>query len=78
MNNELKQTLKQLIEDHWALEEGVLTDKTTFEALGFDSLDATDLMFIIEEKLGIHLAESDMAEIDTFNQLVGVVERHQK
>jgi len=56
-------------------------DKVTLEAsltddLGADSLDAVELGMAIEDKLGVTIADEDLPNIKTVQDLVDYVEAH--
>lgn len=53
------ETLKTLAEivNEYKGETVEITESTTFEDLGFDSLDKVDLMMQVEEKFGVTLGD---------------------
>lgn len=53
-----------------------MTAETTFEQLGFDSLDKVDLMMQVEEKFGITLG--DDLVVNTVGELVAKIEELKK
>ena len=65
---ETLQTLTEIVNEYKG-ETMDINENTTFEDLGFDSLDKVDLMMQVEEKFGITLGDdiavSTMGELAT-------------
>ena len=72
--NTLEQ-LKAIVNDYKG-EEVDLKEETTFEDLGFDSLDKVDLMMQVEEKFGITLGD-DVA-VATVGELAAKIDELKK
>jgi acyl carrier protein len=53
-----------------------LANTTTFDDLGFDSLDTVDLMMRVEEKFGVTF--DDDLQVKTLGELVGKIEQLKK
>ena len=68
------ETLKTLTEivNEYKGETLNITENTTFEELGFDSLDKVDLMMQIEEKLGVTLG--DDVVVNTVGELAAKID----
>ena len=68
------ETLKELNEivNEYKGETLELTEATTFEELGFDSLDKVDLMMQIEEKLSVELGDNVI--VNTVGELVAKID----
>lgn len=68
------ETLKTLTEivNEYKGETLNITENTTFEELGFDSLDKVDLMMQIEEKLGVTLG--DDLVVNTVGELAAKID----
>jgi len=47
-----------------------VTDDTTIESLGFDSLTILDLLFDMEDSLGVQVEASEILEVKTVGQMV--------
>lgn len=67
-------TLEQLkaIVDEYKGEDVALSEATTFEEIGFDSLDKVDLMMQVEEKFGIEMGD-DVA-VNTVGELIAKID----
>jgi acyl carrier protein len=48
---------------------------STWDELGFDSLDVTELLMQAEEQFGIHIEDSDAEKLRTVGDMVAYVER---
>lgn len=72
---ETLQTLAEIVNDYKGETLDVNAD-TTFEDLGFDSLDKVDLMMQVEEKFGITLGD-DVA-VATVGELAAKIDELKK
>jgi acyl carrier protein len=52
------------------IEWSAVTDDTTIESLGFDSLTILDLLFEMEDALGVQVEASEILEVKTVGQMV--------
>ncbi len=57
MTNE---TVKKLLAEHLEIELDTITDESTFEDLGIDSLDAVEILMEIEDEFGIEIQAAEM------------------
>lgn len=59
------------------LETDEIGPNDTFDSMGFDYLDRIEFWMEVEEKLlgGIELAEEDVQEVDSLQQIVAFVDR---
>lgn len=53
-----------------AVEWSEVTDETTIESFGFDSLSVLDLLFDLEQEFAIQIQAEDMLNIKTVGNLV--------
>lgn len=51
-----------------------LTPDTSFKDLGLDSLDLVDLVFEMEEELGVQFEDEELLQIKTVKDLLTLVE----
>ena len=51
-----------------------LTLETSFRDLGIDSLDLVDLVFELEDELGIQFEDDELANLNTVESLIRLVE----
>lgn len=68
----MKEKLIHLIADYLGKEDSEITDDSTFQDLGLDSLDLMDLVMQIEEEFGCKLELTQ--EMDTVAKLCDYVE----
>ena len=47
--------VKELLADHLEMDVSEITEETTFEDLGVDSLDAVEIMMEMEDEFGIEI-----------------------
>ncbi len=72
--SEIEQLVVSILREQKTLpEEPIDLDKPLNE-LGFDSLDALNIMFAIEDKLGVVIPDDDAREIRTTRGMVQAVE----
>jgi acyl carrier protein len=68
--------IEQVITDAlvtFGAEESAITRDAELEALDVDSLDLAELSQIIEERFGVELTSSDVAEIKTVGDAIDLV-----
>lgn len=51
--------LRNLLADHLEMEASEITEATTFEDLGVDSLDVAEIMMEVEDEFGIEIAVAE-------------------
>lgn len=68
--------LVEIVSDYKGEKFDNITKETTFDALGFDSLDKVDLMMEVEDKFSVTLGD-DMTVV-TVGDLVDKIEQLQK
>jgi acyl carrier protein len=52
-----------------------LKPETTFQELGYDSLDAVEVVMLLEEEFDIVMPDEDADSIDTVGQMISYVTR---
>ena len=50
--------------------------ETTIESLGIDSLSILDLLYDIDQELGIHLEASEVIDIGTVGEIAALLMKH--
>jgi len=68
--------MKDIIKNISGIEE--LSTDTTFDELGFDSLDLAETMMQAEDKFGIQIPDDGIEEIDTVQDAIDLVESLRK
>lgn len=71
--------VKDIMIEHLDLKPDSLSDDASFsKQLGMDSLDAMDLLMVIDEEFGIRIPPQEMEGIDNLRTLVAAVEKERK
>lgn len=51
--------VKQVLADHLEMDAAEITEETTFEDLGVDSLDAVEIMMEMEDEFGVEIKPAE-------------------
>jgi acyl carrier protein len=77
--DELFEKLKKIIVEQLDVEEAKVTpDSKIREDLGADSLDTYELLYAIEEKLGVTIPEDKASEFEKVNDVLSYLRSQQK
>lgn len=52
-----------------------LTDDMAFKDLGIDSLDLVDLVFELEEEIGVQFEDDELLELKTVKDLLSLIDK---
>ena len=75
MDEQLFERMKKLIADRLEIEEGQITMESSFrQDLGADSLDTYELVYAIEEELGITIPDEKANEFETVKDALTYIE----
>ncbi len=75
MDAELFDKMKKLIADRLEIEEDKITPESSFrQDLGADSLDTYELVYAIEEELGITIPDEKANEFETVKDALAYIE----
>lgn len=66
--------VRSLLADQLGFDEDSITETTSFEDLGADSLDLVELMMSLEEEFSISAAEEELTGIKTVGDVVKLIE----
>lgn len=75
MNDDITNEVKSIIQRQWELSADQLAGDTTFESLGFDSLDAAELLTLLEEAFNVRFPRQLISQVSTVDQLVMEIKR---
>lgn len=64
----------RVITDTQKLPEGKITDASTFEELGFDSLDGINILFALENEFDINIPDDAARQIKSIPEMVKGIE----
>jgi acyl carrier protein len=76
-NEEIMAKLGEVIEASAAedIDWSTVTESTELESFGFDSLAVLDLIFDIEQEVGVQVAAEDMMQMETLGELVSYISK---
>lgn len=64
----------KMLAEQFGIESGDITEETTFDDLGADSVDIVELSMALEEEFGIEeMGEEDLANIHNVGDLVNYI-----
>ena len=66
--------IRSLLSEQLGFDEEMITESTSFEDLGADSLDLVELMMSIEEEFSISADEEELTDIKTVGDVVKLIE----
>ena len=75
---EISRKVEEIIRDQKTLPDDALEPDTQLDTLGFDSLDALNIVFALEESFGISLSDDEVREGRSLRRMVEIVEGHLK
>ncbi|MFP4429831.1 MAG: acyl carrier protein [Spirochaetaceae bacterium] len=79
MADELFEKMKKLIADKLEVEEGKITLDSSFrQDLGADSLDTYELVYAIEEEMGVSIPDEKANEFETVRDALEFLKSQQK
>lgn len=79
MADELFEKMKKLIADKLEVEEGKITLDSSFrQDLGADSLDTYELVYAIEEEMGVSIPDEKANEFETVRDALDFLKSQQK
>ncbi|KGE73939.1 acyl carrier protein [Spirochaeta lutea] len=77
--DEMLEKLKKLIADKLEVEEEKITPEASFrQDLGADSLDLYELVYAIEEEMGIQIPDDQTNEFETVQDALNFLKSQQK
>jgi acyl carrier protein len=74
-SDHLIERVRSLIAKHQRIPVEQVTADTTFEDLGMDSLDATDLLFSVEEEFDISIEDDAVKAFHSVRQVADGIEK---
>ncbi|MDR2743391.1 MAG: acyl carrier protein [Treponema sp.] len=79
LNDELFKKMKKLIADKLEIDEGKITPDASFrQDLGADSLDTYELVYAIEEEMGISIPDEKANEFETVRDAYNYIKESQQ
>ena len=68
--------IRSLLVEQLGFDENMITETTSFEDLGADSLDLVELMMSLEEEFSISADEEELTGIKTVGDVVKLIEEN--
>ena len=72
----MKDTVIDILKGHFGRDKEITPETNMLNDLGGDDLDVVDVLMQIEEKLNITVPEEETFDLQTVQQLLEVVEKH--
>mgnify|MGYP004637322339 CR=1 FL=1 len=66
--------IRSLLSEQLGFYEEMITESTSFEDLGADSLDLVELMMSLEEEFSISADEEELTDVKTVGDVVKLIE----
>ncbi len=66
--------IRSLLSEQLGFDEEMITESTSFEDLGADSLDLVELMMSLEEEFSISADEEELTDVKTVGDVVKLIE----
>lgn len=75
---EISRKVEEILRDQKTLPDDPIDSGTPLETLGFDSLDALNIVFALEETFGISITDDEVRDVRSLGRMVEIVEGHIK
>ena len=72
----MNDTVLDILKDHFGRDKEILPETNMLNDLGGDDLDVVDVIMQIEEQLSITIPEDETFDIQTVQQVLDLVEKH--
>lgn len=73
---EISHRIEEIIRDQKTLPAEPIEHDTPLETLGFDSLDALNIVFALEETFNISISDDEVRDVRSLGRMVEIVEGH--
>ena len=70
--------VKAIVAEGLGVDAADLTEETTFESLGADSLDLMDMVMSFEDEFGVEIDTEEIGDITTIGSVVTYIEGLEK
>ena len=72
----MNDTVLDILKGHFGRDKEILPETNMLNELGADDLDVVDVIMQIEEQLNITIPEDETVDIQTVQQVLDLVEKH--
>ncbi len=69
-----QEKVKDIIADKIGCKREEVVPEATFQGLGLDSLDAVELIMMIEEEFDIQIDDSEVENLKTVGEIIKIIE----
>ena len=73
---EISRRIEEILRDQKTLPADPIDPDTLLETLGFDSLDALNIVFALEETFKISISDDEVRDVRSLGRMVEIVEGH--
>ncbi len=73
---EISRRIEEIIRDQKTIPDDPIDPDTPLETLGFDSLDALNIVFALEETFGISITDDEVRDGRSLGRMIAIVEGH--
>ncbi|MCC7517319.1 MAG: acyl carrier protein [Pseudomonadales bacterium] len=74
--DEMLQRLQQILEEHFEIEHSKVTpDANLYTDLDLDSIDAVDLVILVQDMIGTKISPEEFKAARTVNDVIAVAEK---
>lgn len=67
------ETIKKILSEQLDIDEATISESTTIEDLGVDSLDLVEAIMTIEEECGITIDDEDVKNLKTVGDIINYI-----
>ena len=76
-HEQLVDSVRALLAEHLTIEPAKVTESTTLDDLGADSLDRVEIIMKLEDTFDIEISDDDAETLTSVDQIVSYIERKQ-
>ena len=69
-------SIKKILAEQLGVDETSITEETSIEELGADSLDLVEIVMAIEEEFGIQVDDSAVEDLKTVGDIIGYISKN--
>ncbi|MCM2316097.1 MAG: acyl carrier protein [Thermoanaerobaculia bacterium] len=73
---EISRRIEEILRDQKTLPADPIDPDTPLETFGFDSLDALNIVFALEETFKISISDDEVRDVRSLGRMVEIVEGH--
>lgn len=73
MNNDIADRVKRIVVDHLGVSADSVTDITTYDELGADSLDTVELLMAYEEEFKLEITDEQAINVKTIGDAIQLI-----